>query len=122
MCFVFKLFSCGQGSDPFFVLRKGFRQMTATQQESWVEYYRELYAAGTAWLDYSNPRVQGQTFGIAIEAAGPLGGKRCMDIGCGRGQLALSVAAFQASEVVGVDIMADSIASLRERHPHVTWK
>ena len=96
--------------------------MDSSRQESWVEYYQKIYAAGNTWLDCSNAHVQEQTFGIAIEAAGPIGGKRCLDIGCGRGQLALGVAGFLAKEVVGVDIMAESIQSLREHHPHVRWE
>ncbi len=96
--------------------------MTAPQQESWIDYYQRVYAAENTWLDYSNAHVQGQTFGIAIEAAGPIGGKRCLDIGCGRGQLSLAIAALQASEVVGVDIIAESINDCRERYPHVRWE
>ena len=96
--------------------------MTATQQEAWVDYYRGIYAAGNSWLDCSNPRVHEQTFGLAIEAAGPICGKRCLDIGCGRGQVALATAALQASDVVAVDIMAESIEACRERHPHITWE
>ena len=96
--------------------------MSTSQQQSWVDYYHRIYANETTWLDYSNAHVQGQTFGIAIEAAGPLGGKRCLDIGCGRGQLSLAVAALQATEVVGVDIIAESINACRSRYPHVRWE
>ena len=96
--------------------------MSTPQQQSWVEYYQRLYATENTYLDYSNVNVQGQTYGIAIEAAGPLGGKRCMDIGCGRGQISLALAALQSREVVGVDIMAESISVLRARYPHVRWE
>jgi 2-polyprenyl-3-methyl-5-hydroxy-6-metoxy-1,4-benzoquinol methylase len=96
--------------------------MSNPPQESWTEYYQRVYATNNTWLDYSNAHVQAQTFGVAIEAAGPIGGKRCVDMGCGRGQLSLAVAALQASEVVGVDIISESINACRERHPQVRWE
>ena len=97
------------------------------QPANWVEYNQRVHAEKSLALDYSNAESQGQilqaqTFGIAIEAGGPLGNKRCLDIGCGRGQLALALAAFQAREVVGVDIVAESIIAFRERYPHVKWE
>ena len=96
--------------------------MANTLEASWVDYYQKVYATDNTWLDYSNAHVQGQTFGIALEAAGPISGKRCLDVGCGRGQLSLALAALQAKEVVGVDIIADSINACRIRHPHVRWE
>lgn len=102
--------------------------MSAEPKQSWVEYYQKVYAAENSSLDYSSNSpdrgeiLQAQTFGIAIESAGLLRGKRCLDIGCGRGQLMLAVAALQAREAVGVDIIPDSINRLKERHPHVRWE
>lgn len=96
--------------------------MSTAPTVSWIDYYHKIYANETAWLDYSNSHVQGQTFGIALEAAGPVCGKRCLDVGCGRGQLSLVLAALQASEVVGVDIIEESITACRARHPHVRWE
>jgi 2-polyprenyl-3-methyl-5-hydroxy-6-metoxy-1,4-benzoquinol methylase len=102
--------------------------MSAVMKQSWVEYYQKVYAADNSSLDYSSNSpdrgeiLQAQTFGIAIESAGLVRGKRCLDIGCGRGQLMLSIAALQAKEAVGVDIIADSINKLRIRHPHVRWE
>jgi len=96
--------------------------MSTSPPVSWVDYYHKIYANETTWLDYSNAHVQGQTFGIALEAAGPVTGKRCLDVGCGRGQLSLVLSALQASEVVGVDIIAESINACRERHPQVRWE
>ena len=96
--------------------------MADSLDASWVDYYQKVYATDNTWLDYSNAHVQGQTFGIALEAAGPISGKRCLDVGCGRGQLSLALAALQAKEVVGVDIIADSINACRERHPQVRWE
>ena len=96
--------------------------MSEPKQESWAEYYQRVFAAGNPWLDYSNANVQGQTFGVAIEAAGPINGKRCLDLGCGRGHLSLALAGLQAKEVVGVDIVAESIQACRERYPSVRWE
>lgn len=96
--------------------------MVESQQESWGEYYQRVFAGGSPWLDYSNAHVQGQTFGVAIESAGPINGKQCLDVGCGRGHLSLALAGLQASRVVGVDIVAESIAACRDQHPQVQWE
>ena len=96
--------------------------MSEPKQESWAEYYQRVFAAGNPWLDYSNAHVQGQTFGVAIEAGGPINGKRCLDLGCGRGHLSLALAGLQASQVVGVDIVAESIHVCREKYPSVRWE
>ncbi len=96
--------------------------MSEPKQESWAEYYQRVFASGNPWLDYSNANVQGQTFGVAIEAAGPINGKRCLDLGCGRGHLSLALSGLQASQVVGVDIVAESIIACRERYPSVRWE
>ena len=102
--------------------------MSTAPQQNWVEYYQKVYAAENSALDYSRNSpdrgeiLQAQTFGIAIECAGLIRGKRCLDIGCGRGQLMLAISALQAREAVGVDIIAESINRLRERHPHVRWE
>jgi len=87
----------------------------------WVRYYREIVARKTPWLDYSNERVQAQTFGLCLEAAGPVIGRRCLDIGCGWGHFSLSLAALQAAEVTGIDAMEELVAELRKKHPHVRW-
>jgi SAM-dependent methyltransferase len=96
--------------------------MTGTQREFWEHYYQDVYAAENTWLDYSNDRVQVQTFGIAIEAAGPVAGRRCLDVGCGRGQFSLCLSALQASEVVAIDIFTENIHTLRDRHANVRWE
>jgi hypothetical protein len=43
---------------------------------------------GTPWLDQSNASVHAQLFSVCIEAARDLQDKSCIDLGCGRGQLA----------------------------------
>ena len=102
--------------------------MATDQQAKWAEYYRKLHSASpNPWLDLSNEAVQAQTFAVAIEAAGAIGERRCLDIGCGYGQLSTCLHGLRASEVVGVDIVGqegdtlhivvniNSLDALRER-------
>jgi len=97
--------------------------MATDQQAKWAEYYRKLHSASpNPWLDLSNEAVQAQTLAVAIEAAGAIGERRCLDIGCGYGQLSTCLHGLRASEVVGVDIVAETIASCRERFPEIRWE
>jgi 2-polyprenyl-3-methyl-5-hydroxy-6-metoxy-1,4-benzoquinol methylase len=93
----------------------------STQEQFWSCYYGEIVKNATPWLDYSNERVQAQTFGLALEAAGPIGARRCVDIGCGWGQFCRSLSALQASSVTGVDIVPEMIARHECEHPHIRW-
>jgi SAM-dependent methyltransferase len=95
--------------------------MSGRQQEFWEVYYQRVFRGSSSWLDYSNDRVQAQTFAVTLEAVGPISGRRCLDVGCGRGQFALALSSFGASEVVGVDIVEEVIAN-RERYPVVRWE
>jgi len=97
--------------------------MATNQQATWAEYYRDLHAASpNAWLDLSNEAVQAQTFAVAIEAAGAITGRRCLDIGSGYGQLSTCLHGLRASEVVGVDMIGDTISFCRERFPEIRWE
>ena len=97
--------------------------MATDQQERWAAYYRHLYSTGPdSWLDLSNGAVQAQTFAVAIEAAGPIEGRRCLDVGSGYGQLATCLHGLRAGEVVGVDFIAETIASCRERFREIRWE
>jgi SAM-dependent methyltransferase len=97
--------------------------MATDQEDSWAAYYRHLYSeAPPSWLDLSNEAVQAQTFALAIEAAGPIEGRRCLDVGCGYGQLSTGLHGLRAGEVVGVDFIAEAIASCRERFPEIRWE
>jgi 2-polyprenyl-3-methyl-5-hydroxy-6-metoxy-1,4-benzoquinol methylase len=96
-----------------------------TQLESfWYEYYkkhcRSEHGQPLTYLDYSNERVQAQSFGLALEAAGPIRDRRCLDIGCGWGQLALCLH-FLGGMVVAIDIVDEMTGELRERYPYVKW-
>jgi len=96
--------------------------MSNPMEETWTDYYQQVHASTTTWLDYSNPQLQGQTFGIALESAGSVTGKRCLDVGCGRGPLSLALSALSASEVVGIEIIAETIEACRAKHSHVRWE
>jgi 2-polyprenyl-3-methyl-5-hydroxy-6-metoxy-1,4-benzoquinol methylase len=93
----------------------------STQAEFWGSYYRNVFHEGNRWLDYSNARVQAQTFGLALEAAGPVQGKRCVDVGCGWGQLARALHELGASSVTALDLVPEPITKLAEQHPEIRW-
>ena len=93
----------------------------STQEQFWSCYYGEIVKKANPWLDYSNERVQAQTFGLALEAAGPIGARRCVDIGCGWGHFSRSLSALQASSVTGVDIVPEMIAQHERAHPQIRW-
>jgi 2-polyprenyl-3-methyl-5-hydroxy-6-metoxy-1,4-benzoquinol methylase len=91
------------------------------REQFWIDYYTNVLNRGNAWLDYSNGRVQAQTFGLAIEAAGPLQEKRCLDIGCGRGSFCRTLLALDAMSVTGVDIVPHLIAEHKLAYPSIRW-
>jgi 2-polyprenyl-3-methyl-5-hydroxy-6-metoxy-1,4-benzoquinol methylase len=93
----------------------------STQQEFWSAYYRNVFQQGQHWLDYSNERVQAQTFGLVLEAAGPIRGRRCLDVGCGWGQLARALHDLGAAEVTGIDVVAEGIERLSREYAHIRW-
>ena len=96
--------------------------MVTDQQARWMEHYRKLYAAAPeAWLDLSNEAVQAQTFATALEAAGPIEGRRCLDIGCGYGQL--STASMACGHVKGGRrLHCRDDRFLPRAVPHVQWE
>jgi 2-polyprenyl-3-methyl-5-hydroxy-6-metoxy-1,4-benzoquinol methylase len=87
----------------------------------WATYYSDVVAQGTPWLDHSNSRVQAQGFALALEAAGSLLGVRCLDVGCGWGQLTRLAWDLGARQAVGMDIVADLVNELRRKHPDQSW-
>lgn len=90
----------------------------------WKEYFSHLSAdqglSDTAKLDFSNDRVRFQTYGWMMEAMGPLAGRRCLDAGCGTGDLALVMNTLGAG-VDAFDFAEPGIARLRRAHPQVRW-
>jgi 2-polyprenyl-3-methyl-5-hydroxy-6-metoxy-1,4-benzoquinol methylase len=93
----------------------------SAQEEFWSKYYGDVVKIGNAWLDYSNERVQAQTFGLALEAAGPIRTKRCLDVGCGWGHFCCALDALGASSVTGLDIVPEMIAHHQREYPHIRW-
>lgn len=95
--------------------------MSKEQTGFWAQHYDDLATVAEPWLDYSNARVQAQTFALALEAAGPVEGRRCLDLGCGFGRLSAALAALGAASVCGVDQSGVMIARNRERCPDLDW-
>ena len=87
----------------------------------WKAHYDAVYAQPNPWLDYSNHRVQLQSLAAALDAAGGVLERTCLDAGCGRGQLSLTLQAFGAAAVTGIDINAASINELQAKHPTCRW-
>lgn len=87
----------------------------------WATFYAKL-ARDNPQLDYSNARVQAQTYGLILEATGGVAGKSVLDLGCGWGQLALLAHVLGARRVVGVDLVDETIRALTTRHPMIDWR
>jgi SAM-dependent methyltransferase len=96
--------------------------MSQSRERFWADYYGKLSLRDEPWLDYSNERVQSQTFGVAFAALGPVSRRRCLDVGCGYGQLARALHATGAREVVGIDVTTEFVVELRRRHPELRWE
>jgi SAM-dependent methyltransferase len=96
--------------------------MSEAREDFWAGYYRELSQRSEPWLDYSNERVQAQTFGVVLAALGPVAGRRALDVGCGYGQLARALEAVGAREVTGIDVTAELIERVRKLHPSIRWQ
>lgn len=91
------------------------------REDFWRSHYDALGKSGTSWLDYSNDRVQAQSFGLVFEAADGVTDRRCLDLGCGMGQLCRAVSAFGAKSVLGVDVSSAIIARNAEAWPGIQW-
>ena len=96
--------------------------MNEAREIFWADYYEELSQRSEPWLDYSNDKVQAQTFGVVLSALGPAVGRRCLDVGCGFGQLARALDAIGAAHVTGIDVTPQFIERLRQRHPSLRWE
>jgi len=91
--------------------------MSATQSLYWAGHYARPEVRESPWLDYSNEAVQSQTFTLALEAAGPILGKSCLDAGCGDGRFSALLAALGASDITAVDQVLDP----RYQDPRIRW-
>jgi 2-polyprenyl-3-methyl-5-hydroxy-6-metoxy-1,4-benzoquinol methylase len=94
--------------------------------EFWRKHYQHQHKqANTLGLarsvEYSNERVQLQTYAHVLEGTGSLYGKSALDVGCGWGNLTLMLYAGGA-QVTGADIVADTIEILSGRYAFITWQ
>src|SRR5215471_19293268 len=92
------------------------------RDEFWEPYLTNLHARKEPWLDYSNHRVQLQSIAAALGSAGDVLGRTCLDAGCGRGQLALSLQALGAGAVTGIDVNPATIEDLQKEYPSCRWR
>jgi len=88
----------------------------------WSQYYADVHREGRPWLDYSNEAVQMQSLSLALEGAGPITGRTCLDVGSGNGQLAQALVAFGAAHVTAIELVADTIERLRRTCPAIDWR
>jgi 2-polyprenyl-3-methyl-5-hydroxy-6-metoxy-1,4-benzoquinol methylase len=88
----------------------------------WKEHYAHVVTMGRPWLDSSNVRTQHQYFSVALEAAGDVAGNACLDIGCGHGQLAMTLQALGARTVTACDLMPTLVEANRRREPAIDWR
>src|SRR5688572_16269437 len=93
----------------------------SAQAQFWKDHYDSLATRAESWLDYGNERVQEQSLELAVRAGTPLAGVRCIDVGCGRGQLSLILSQGGAAEVVGVDASPALIRRLTAEQPGIRW-
>jgi 2-polyprenyl-3-methyl-5-hydroxy-6-metoxy-1,4-benzoquinol methylase len=87
--------------------------------EFWRDYYQDVFAKETPYLDYSNETVLLQNFAIALDGAGSISGKYCLDIGCGWGQLSRVLHALGAARVCAIDFQIAGIEALKRTEPAV---
>lgn len=92
------------------------------EKQYWTDYFERVFSDGPAWIDYSNERVQMQTFGVVLEVSDGFIGRRVLDIGCGRGQLCRLAQTLGAASVTGVDLASGALGRLAEEHPAIRWR
>lgn len=88
----------------------------------WSKYYEDVHREGRPWLDYSNEAVQAQSLSLALEGAGPVTGRKCLDVGSGNGQFAQALMAFGAVKVTAIELVAETVERLRHSVPSIDWR
>jgi 2-polyprenyl-3-methyl-5-hydroxy-6-metoxy-1,4-benzoquinol methylase len=91
--------------------------MSASQTRYWAQHYSRSDVRKSPWLDYSNEAVQSQTYTLALEAAGPLLGKSCLDAGCGDGRFSALLATLGARDITAID----QVLEPRYQDPRIRW-
>ncbi len=99
----------------------GSQVPVAGGDEFWRTHYDNVHAQPNPWLDYSNHRVQLQSFAAALDAAGGVLGRTCLDAGCGMAQLGLAVQAIGAAAVTGFDVNPAAVERLQANYPSCRW-
>lgn len=95
--------------------------MRDRQDRFWKNHYDGIATVAKPWLDYSNDRVQAQTFAVTLEAAGSIQARSCLDFGCGFGLLSMALEALGAATVCGVDQSPVIIDRNRHRSSTIEW-
>lgn len=95
--------------------------MSDARVSYWREHYARAEILARPWLDLSNEAVQAQTFSLALEAAGAVEGRTCLDVGCGWGRLAVLLKHLGAADVTGVDQVSELIDAHRRARPGIRW-
>jgi 2-polyprenyl-3-methyl-5-hydroxy-6-metoxy-1,4-benzoquinol methylase len=85
----------------------------------WQQHYQHVFARGASYLDYSNENVQLQCFAAAVDGSGSVRGKRCLDVGAGRGSFSRMLQALDAGSVCAVDFIPHAIEELRNIAPQI---
>ena len=91
--------------------------MSASQSLYWATHYARPEVRENPWLDYSNEAVQTQTFSLALEAAGPILAKSCLDVGCGVGRFSATLATLGARDITAIDLVLEP----RHQDPRIRW-
>ena len=91
--------------------------MSAAQSLYWADHYSRPEVREHPWLDLSNEAVQSQTFSLALEAAGPILGKSCLDVGCGVGRFSALLASLGARDITAIDLVLEP----RYQNPRIRW-
>ena len=92
------------------MLEKSFKQL---EYEGW--------SARATTFDDHFAEMTGAAIGPILDALGPLGGKRLLDVGCGTGHLAAE-AARRGAEVLGVDFAETMVARARTNYPGIAFR
>lgn len=82
------------------------------------EIYDRVFATGAEhfFSKYKNGKDESETHSVVIGALGKIEGKTILDVGCGTGELAASLAELGAARVTGIDYSEKAISTARERY------
>ena len=99
------------------------------REKFWHEWFVKHTATAdgrvATWLDYSMDEkrgraLQAQTLALVMDAAGAVANLRCLDAGCGWGQLARCLD-VQDGRTTALDFVEEMVASGRQKYPSVDW-